>query len=148
MEHVVHIPTRGTYTIPDYKIRYDRDMMQQFLNQANSQDTPVARAHEVLSLFQYLLENPGILFVHSILMSTTIKKIREIEKEIIKQETQLEQYTAAEEWISAALPLSHRKRGLEIVKEGMKVRTEERKLWQDLKHTMAELRGILPDAEP
>jgi hypothetical protein len=47
--------------------------------------------------------------------------------------------------MSAALPYSQREIGHEILREGMKQKTEEWDIWYDLKSVLMELSEILPE---
>jgi hypothetical protein len=62
----------------------------------------------------------------------------------MRHEIQLQEYFDAADRMSAALSYLQREIGNEILKEGMKQKIEERKVWYDLKSVLWELSEILP----
>jgi hypothetical protein len=142
--HHVRIPTRGTCMITDEQLRYDCKMIQTLLNQVASKDTPLDRAREITPLFQYIYINPCILFLNPRLMDTVTRKIEEFTTEITNKETRLQEYFDAADQMFAALSHSQKEIGNEILKEGLKQKTEERNVWHDLKSVSMKLSEIVP----
>jgi hypothetical protein len=145
--HHVRIPTRGTCTITDDRVRYDCKMIQLLLNHAASKHADLDRAREIIPLFQYIYINPCILFLNPRLMDVVIRKVKEFTTEITNKETKLQKYFDAVDQMSAALSYSQKEIGNEILKEGMKQKTEEQNVWHDLKSVSMKLSEILPLAE-
>ena len=146
--HHVRIPTRGTQEITDEQALYDTKKIQALLNQVTSKDTPIDRAREIIPLFEYIYTHPCILFLNPRLLNIVTHKVEELSTQITNKENQLQPYFDAADRMSAALPYSQREIGHEILREGMKQKTEECDIWYDLKRVLMELSKILPLAEP
>jgi hypothetical protein len=147
--HHVRIPTRGTQEITDEQMRHDTLKIQALLSQVTSKDTPIDRAREIIPLFEYIYTHPCILFLNPRLLNIVTHKVEELVTQITNKETQLQPYFDAADRMSAALPYSQREIGHEILREGMKQKTEEWDIWYDLKSVLMELSEILPStAEP
>jgi len=142
--HHVRIPTRGTQEITDEQLRYDTKKIQALLNQVTSKDTPIDRAREIIPLFEYIYTHPCILFLNPRLLDIVTHKVEELTIQITRHETNLQPYFDAADRMSAALPYSQREIGHEILREGMKQKTEECDIWYDLKSVLMELSEILP----
>jgi len=143
--HHVRIPTRGTQEITDDQLLYDTKKIQALLSQVTSKDTPIDRAREIIPLFEYIYTHPCILFLNPRLLNIVIHKVEELTTQITNKETQLQPYFDAADRMSAALPYSQREIGHEILREGMKQKTEECDIWYDLKRVLMELSEILPE---
>jgi hypothetical protein len=146
--HYVRIPTRGTQEITDEQVLYDTKKIQALLSQVTSKDTPIDRAREIIPLFEYIYTHPCILFLNPRLLNIVTHKVEELVTQITRYENQLQPYFDAADRMSAALPYSQREIGHEILREGMKQKTEEWDIWYDLKSVLMELSEILPLAEP
>ena len=142
--HHVHIPTRGICKITDEQIRYDTRQIQTLLNQVFSKENPVDRGRDIALLFQYLYNNPCIMFLHPNLMNIVIQKVKDHMSEITNKENKLQEYFDAADRMSAALSYSQREIGNSILELGMKEKFEERDVWYDLKSVLMRLREILP----
>lgn len=142
--HHVRIPTRGTCTITDEQLRYDTKKIQELLNQVTSKETYGDRAREIIPLFEYIYTHPCILFLNPRLLDIVIRKVEELTTQITRHETNLQEYFDAADRMSAALSYPQREIGNEILKEGMKQKVEEWKVWYDLKSVLMRLRDILP----
>jgi len=138
--------TYGIYTMTEEKIYSGRAMIKQLLDKIESHNNYINRAQVALSLFQYMLDNTGILFAFPVLMSTTIHKINDIEKQIAQHEINLLRYFDTADCMLAPLNYSQQLIGQEILKEGMKARIEEKKLWEDLRATLTRLRAVLTES--
>jgi hypothetical protein len=143
--HHVRIPTRGTQEITDEQVLYDTKKIQTLLSQVTSKDTPIDRAREIIPLFEYIYTHPCILFLNPRLLNIVTHKVEELTTQITNKETQLQPYFDAADRMSAALPYSQREIGHEILREGMKQKTEECDIWYDLKRVLMELSEILPE---
>jgi len=146
--HHVRIPTRGTQEITDDQLLYDTKKIQVLLSQVTSKDTPIDRAREIIPLFEYIYVHPCILFLNPRLLNIVTHKVEELVTQITRYENQLQEYFDAADQMSAALSYPQREIGNEILREGMKQKTEERNMWYDLKSVLWELSEILPLAEP
>ena len=146
--HHVRIPTRGTQEITDEQMRHDTLKIQALLSQVTSKDTPIDRAREIIPLFEYIYTHPCILFLNPRLLNIVTHKVEELTTQITRHETNLQEYFDAADQMSAALSYPQREIGNEILKEGMKQKIKERKVWYDLKSVLWELSEILPLAEP
>jgi hypothetical protein len=138
-----------------YLFKHVPKMIQTLLNQVTSKNTSLDRAREMIPLYQYIYAHPCILFLNPRLMDAVVRKITEFTIEISHHENQLQKYFDAADQMSAHLSSSQREIGAEILKEGMKLKIEERNVWHDLKSMLMELSEILPitkfsepDAEP
>jgi hypothetical protein len=143
--HHVRIPTRGTQEITDEQVRHDTLKIQALLCQVTSKDTPIDRAHEIIPLFEYIYTHPCILFLNPRLLNIVTHKVEELTTQITRHETNLQEYFDAADQMSAALSYSQREIGNEILKEGMKQKIKERRVWYDLKSVLWELSEILPE---
>jgi hypothetical protein len=143
--HHVRVPTRGTQEITDDQLLYDTKKIQALLNQVTSKDTPIDRAREIIPLFEYIYTHPCILYLNPRLLNIVTHKVEELVTQITRYENQLQPYFDAADRMSAALPYPQREIGHEILKEGMKQKTEECDIWYDLKSVLMELSEILPE---
>ena len=142
--HHVHVPTRGICKITDEQLRHDTRQIQTLLNQVTSKETYGDRAREIIPLFQYIYTHPCILFLNPRLLDIVIRKVEELTTQITRHETNLQEYFDAADRMSAALSYPQREIGNEILKEGMKQKVEEWKVWYDLKSVLIELSEIFP----
>jgi len=143
--HDVHVPNRGIWKITDEQALYDIAEIKSLLSQATSKDTPVDRARALIPLFEYIDNYPCILFLNPRLLDIVTHKVEELVTQITRYENQLQPYFDAADRMSAALPYSQREIGHEILREGMKQKTEECDIWYDLKRVLMELSEILPE---
>jgi hypothetical protein len=143
--HHVRIPTRGTQEITDEQLRHDTLNIQVLLNHVTSKDTPIDRAREIIPLFEYIYTNPCILFLNPRLLNIVTHKVEELTTQITRYETNLQEYFDAADRMSSVLSYPHREIGNEILKEGMKQKIEERRVWYDLNSVLWELSEILPE---
>jgi hypothetical protein len=146
--HDVHVPTRGICNITDEQALYDIAEIKSLLSQATSKDMPVDRAHALIPLFEYIDNYPCILFLNPRLLDIVTHKVEELVTEITNKQNHLQEYFDAADRMSAALSYSQREIGHEILREGMKRKTEEWDALYDLKSVLMELSEILPLAEP
>jgi hypothetical protein len=143
--HDVHVPNRGIWQITDEQALYDIAEIKSLLSQVTSKDTPIDRAREIIPLFEYIYTHPCVLFLNPRLLDIVTRKVEELTAQITQYTNQLQEYFDAADRMSAALPYSQREIGHEILREGMKQKTEEWDIWYDLKSVLIELSEILPE---
>jgi hypothetical protein len=143
--HDVHVPNRGIWNITDEQALYDIAEIKSLLSQATSKDMPVDRARALIPLFEYIDNYPCVLFLNPRLLDIVTRKVEELTAQITQYTNQLQEYFDAADRMSAALPYSQREIGHEILREGMKQKTEEWDIWYDLKSVLMELSEILPE---
>jgi hypothetical protein len=141
--HDVHVPNRGIWNITDEQALYDIAEIKSLLSQATSKDTPVDRARALIPLFEYIDNYPCVLFLNPRLLDIVTRKVEELTAQITQYTNQLQEYFDAADRMSAALSYSQREIGHEILREGMKQKTEEWDIWYDLKSVLMELSEIL-----
>ena len=143
--HDVHVPNRGIWNITDEQALYDIAEIKSLLSQVTSKDTYGARA--LIPLFEYIDNYPCVLFLNPRLLDIVTRKVEELTTQITNKQNQLQEYFDAADRMSAALPYSQREIGHEILREGMKQKTEEWDIWYDLKSVLMELSEILPSTK-
>jgi hypothetical protein len=145
--HDVHVPNRGIWQITDEQALYDIAEIKSLLSQATSKDTPVGRARALIPLFEYIDNYPCVLFLNPRLLNIVTHKVEELTAQITQYTDQVQPYFDAADRMSAALSYSQREIGHEILREGMKQKTEEWDIWYDLKSVLMELSEILPSTK-